>query len=780
MKKPPCFVPVSSGLFLLVLGVLALPLATAGTSPQLRIITGAGAGGGPHVKRFDFVAPQVPFFPRAFPEDVAGTSGVLPGVAYAIKEQGVKVAVGDLDGDGQSELVTVTCGADGGPHVRLFKQPVPNRGAAALAEPFGGFNIPASAVKPTQSYTAIATYSDGTSRIIVGAGPGGGPHVKVFSPQGVELSTFTPYGPDFNSGIRVATGDVNGDGVPDMIVAAGPGGGPHIKIFNGTNNAELFSFSPYSSAPVGGINVAVGDVNGDGRADIITCPGAGAGPHVKIFSGVDFQPGATPVGQSHFAFDSSYLGGIRVATGDVDGDGIAEIFVAGAPNGRRQVEVLKSNLTGDPAALREIWTWTGEPTGLGDQFGITAGDLDGDGKAELIVSGTPGGSPRVVVMSPRVQTTADLNAFSTPFSGGVRVACGDVNGDSVPDIIIAAGAGGPPQVKVIDGASGAEIRSFLAFDADFKGGISVAAGDVNGDGTADIITGAGPGGGPRVRVFDGVNGTMLYDFLAYDSSFAGGVNVAAGDLEGHGHCDIITGLGPGGGPHVKVFDGFSLAEKLSFFAFDPSYTGGVNVAADMTSRLLLPNVGKPYCVSRMAGAGPGGGPHVKVYQGITATLLGAFSPFGADFTGGITVACGDVDGDGYAEVLAAASPAVGGPIVVGWDPTSKVKLTHRFTLGSGAVAMPTASAVNEPGEAPFIAISSRPVQLLEMLPPKNTPEGIRFAATGVAGTWLDFETGDDLLNWLPASSTYIPTSDKLIGLLLPAVQKRQFVRAVGK
>jgi len=186
--------------------------------------------------------------------------------------------------------------------------------------------------------------------------------------------------------------------------------------------------------------------------------------------------------------------------------------------------------------------------------------------------------------------------FGTSYLGGVRVAVGDVNGDSVPDVIVGAGPGAAPHVKVFDGRTFQEIASFFGYDAGFHGGIFVAAGDVNGDGKADIITGADAGApGGHVKVFDAVTRAEVRSFFAYPG-FAGGVRVAAGDVNGDGKADLITGAGPGAGAHVKVFDGFSGAELASFFAYG-NFAGGVYVAAgDINGDRL------------MSSPGPGRGP----------------------------------------------------------------------------------------------------------------------------------------------------------------------------
>jgi hypothetical protein len=141
---------------------------------------------------------------------------------------------------------------------------------------------------------------------------------------------------------------------------------------------------------------------------------------------------------------------------------------------------------------------------------------------------------------------------------------------------------------------GAVIWSERPFGA-FPGAISLASGDVNGDGTPDAVIGAGPGGGPHVRVLNGNNGREMYGFFAYGPQFLGGVNVAAGDINDDGKADIITGAGPGGGPHVKVYNASDAKIIQSFFAGPANYNGGVKVASyggvvetDLTGRQPIP------------------------------------------------------------------------------------------------------------------------------------------------------------------------------------------------
>ena len=118
------------------------------------------------------------------------------------------------------------------------------------------------------------------------------------------------------------------------------------------------------------------------------------------------------------------------------------------------------------------------------------------------------------------------------------------------------------------------LDNFFAYESSFRGGVTVAAGDVNGDGRAEVITGTGVGGGPRVQVFDGATGArdrrLLRLRLERPRRGDGGGRGRARD----GRADIVTGAGPGGGPHVEVFDGRTHGVVSSFFAYDPGFPAG--------------------------------------------------------------------------------------------------------------------------------------------------------------------------------------------------------------
>lgn len=238
---------------------------------------------------------------------------------------------------------------------------------------------------------------------------------------------------------------------------------------------------------------------------------------------------------------------------------------------------------------------------------VTMADINGDVTPDLIIANGAGDTPLITIVNGArlVQIDAQGNVvsldlgdlkpsdliaqffpFEPSFRGGINVSTGDFNNDGKSEIVASAGVGGGPRVTVfgVDSTKTdpfnnvAQFRpdlfNFFPFEASLRSGVNVAVGDVNGDGVADIVAGAGVGGGPRVRVYDGKTGNTLRDFFAYDPNFRGGVSVDVGRYDADSIADLVTAPGPGGGPHIQVFLGSSLSGQLftqplvGFFAFD--------------------------------------------------------------------------------------------------------------------------------------------------------------------------------------------------------------------
>ena len=277
--------------------------------------------------------------------------------------------------------------------------------------------------------------SDGADEIVVGSGFGVPSSVRVFRADGSKILEFAPFAPDMLQGINVAIGDLDGDGVAEIAAGTGPGAEARVRIFDGMGKEKIFpdGLTPFGADFRGGANVAIADVDGDGRGDLVTSAGPTGGPEVKIWSGNGLLLGR------FFAFDNAQSQGLHVA----------------------------------------------------------AGDLDGDGKAEIV-------------------TALEANALA--------------------------------YVRVFSGASGNKVGEFMSIGGGFSGGLNLAVGDLNGDGSAEIVLAPNGGGGPHVFAFD-MRGVLLGNFFAYDQAYRGGVLLAIGKLGEEKRASLVTV------PAERIIDG---------------------------------------------------------------------------------------------------------------------------------------------------------------------------------------------------------------------------------
>ncbi|MFL5339265.1 MAG: hypothetical protein ACJ8F7_03780 [Gemmataceae bacterium] len=302
--------------------------------------------------------------------------------------------------------------------------------------------------------------------IAVSAGPGGPPTVRLFQDKtGANSTDFMPYEAHFRGGVRIALGDVNGDGVPDIITAPGPGMPPLVRIFDGRDLSLLNEFLAYEEKFVSGLFVAVGDFNRVGRAEIITGADAGGGPHVRVY---DVRTGK--MRRSFFAYDESFLGGVRVAVGNVDGGRSLNIVTAPGQGMGPVVRVFDFRTLGlvgefnayDPKMNGGVW--------------VTTADITRDGKAEIVTGADHGGPHVRIFRGPRGDLLGDFFAYDQQFEHGARVAVHDLTRDGDVDILTVPGPGLPVQVRVFDGRRRFQpSNEFLAFPPEFRGGGFIAA-----------------------------------------------------------------------------------------------------------------------------------------------------------------------------------------------------------------------------------------------------------------------------------------------------------------
>jgi hypothetical protein len=282
------------------------------------------------------------------------------------------------------------------------------------------------------------------------------PEVKIFKEDSSFLKSFLAYNDKFLGGVSLASGDISGDGVSEIITGAGPGGGPHVRIFS-QDATPISGFMAYITTFRGGVNVATGDLDGDGKNEIVTAAGSGGGPHVRIF-----RQDGTPI-SGFMAYATTFRGGVNVTVGDVDGDGRADIITAPGNGMESMIKVFDSrgNINTQFLAFEKEYK---------SGVRLSAGDIDGDKVAELGVS-KMSGSGEVRVYGQYMTLKLKFSPFPN-LLGGVTLTMGDLDGDKVAEIIVGAGPGGGPQVKVYN-SKGFLRKEFFAFGQDFKGGVNV-------------------------------------------------------------------------------------------------------------------------------------------------------------------------------------------------------------------------------------------------------------------------------------------------------------------
>lgn len=372
-----------------------------------------------------------------------------------------------------------------------------------------------------------------------------------------------------------------------------------------------------------------------------------AAPGVSVFSTVVYSPGNYVDNRPFNKYYDGYWSGTSVAVPMVSG---ALALIESANPSFNREEIIKALLDTADNISRVNPNYLGQ-LGKGRLNAAAAVNYAQsllNNKIEKLLIGPKNGMLSLVRITDQYgKKDIEFNAYGNTFKGGVSFASGDINHDGRQEIITAPGTGGGPHVRIFN-LKGEVIGQFFAFNGNFRGGVNIASADVNGDGSDEIIATQASGGDSEVRIFNG-RGGFLSSFYAYDNKFRGGLNLATGDVDGDGEDEIITGLAAGKIPEVRIFkaDG---ALKGQFLAYPKTFRGGVKV--------IVAYVRKGSGSSRadiVTAPEKGGGPHIKFFDN-KGNLLSHFFAFNSNFRGGVSLAKADVDNDGLDEIIAGAGP----------------------------------------------------------------------------------------------------------------------------
>jgi len=330
------------------------------------------------------------------------------------------------------------------------------------------------------------------SQVLLAAGGATNGSAELFVPNAA-FNLYTSPGtsktviPGSTANARVATADVNGDGIPDIIAGAGPGGASTVTVTDGATGVPIATFNVFEATFTGGVYVAAGDMDNDGKAEVLVTPDQSGGPLVAIYSGSKLAAGQTGDAAQIVRFfginDPGFRGGARAALGDINNDGFLDLIVSAGFLGGPRIAVYSGQQIITRAAALQAQTFGDGTFQLVTDFlafeesvrngaFVGAGDIDGDGNADLIFGGGPTGGPRVRIASGKQLLTiaglttldaaaagnsklqlANFNAGDANSRGGVRVTSRDLDMDNRAELVVGSGDGLAAQVLVYKGAS---------------------------------------------------------------------------------------------------------------------------------------------------------------------------------------------------------------------------------------------------------------------------------------------------------------------------------------
>jgi hypothetical protein len=617
------------------------------------------------------------------------------------------VAVGDFNGDGRLDVVTANY-VSGTVSVLLGN----GNGTFQAAQNF------TTGANP-RSLAVADVNGDGHLDLVTASSPSETVSVLLGNGNGTFLTAqnFATAG-----GLRsVAVADVNGDGRPDIVGVTYY----NVEVFLGNGDGTFQAPQNFSvnSHPA---FVAVADVNGDGHPDLVTAEGPYfQGNNVSILLGN---------GDGTFKAAENLVVGITpysIAVADVNGDGRPDLLVAGGYAGQSGMIALLGNGDGTFQASGTYLAGT-------SPFSVAAADVNGDGRPDILVSDRSSNTVAVLLNNSAPPATGTFKAAKNFTAGvqPLAVAVADVNGDGNPDLVVGTATGMGGIVSVLLGKGNGTFQAAQNFSVDAAGApYGVAVADVNGDGRLDIIS-ANPGSSGTVSVLLG-NGDGTFQAAQNFAVGSESLAVAVADVNGDGKADlIVTGynavsvlLGNGNGT-FQAAQNFAVGSAPRAVAVaDVNGDGRLDIitanAGNSTVSVLLGNGNGTFQAAQsfattgttpnsiaVADVNGDGRPDLVVTNrfgvGVNVFLGNGNGTFKAakNFTVGsepYSVAVADINGDGHPDIVTANSGSNNVSVLLGKG-NGTFKAAKNFAAGFSPISLAVAD-VNRDG-LPDLAVAN--------------------------------------------------------------------------
>lgn len=295
--------------------------------------------------------------------------------------------------------------------------------------------------------------------------------------------------------------------------------------------------------------------------------------------------------------------------------------------------------------------------GFGGGVNIALGDVDGDGEIEIITVPISAGGPHLKVFDQQGNLEYQFMAFDPSFRGGVNLAVGDLDGNHKDEIIVTPRTNSQTRIKIYELEGGKEVlrSSFLAYAEKVIGGLNLAAGDIDGNGKDELVTVPLSGGGPHVRAFREAGQATTLNIMVFHPDYRGGVNLAVGDLNNDNRAEIVVAPNKDAQARIKVYETKGDMVLKDFLAYAESFQGGARVSiGDFNSD------GKNDLITTPSKKG---GPHILAWNYEDLALVGNFMAYDPDCRNGLTAVVADIDNDQLAEIITAPGPKKLGPKV---------------------------------------------------------------------------------------------------------------------